>query len=181
MWRRNVRRARAAGVSVEEGGVDDLPEFYRLVEETQVRGGFRLGRQFEYYLRQFTALNEECAGRMRLFLARYEGAVLAAHTLNTVGPRAWYLTGGSASHGREARPGNALQWALIRTAHGLGAAEYDLRGVQPSLDQDGPEYGLLRFELGTGGLVVEGVGEWELPLVRPLDAAFRRYLARRQR
>jgi len=106
--------------------------------------------------------------------------VLAAHNLVTAGRRAWYLTGGSASHERRVRPSNALQWAMIRAAHGLGAEVYDLRGVQPSLDPAAPGHGLLRWKLGTGGRVVEGAGEWEFAVNRPLHKAFRRYLARRQ-
>ncbi|MFI6844684.1 lipid II:glycine glycyltransferase FemX [Kitasatospora sp. NPDC050467] len=179
-WRRNVRRARAAGVSVAEGAFEDLECFYALVRETERRGCFDLGRGLAYYQRQYTELNAELPGRMRLLLARHGGEVLAAHTLVTVGRRAWYLTGGSATQGRQVRPGNALQWSMIQAAHGLGADVYDLRGVQPSLDPSGPDYGLLRWKLGTGGQVVEGLGEWELPLNRPLHAAFRRYLARRQ-
>ncbi|MBV2152170.1 hypothetical protein [Kitasatospora sp. SUK 42] len=37
-----------------------------------------------------------------------------------------------------------------------------------------------RGRVKSGGRVVEGAGEWELPLVRPLDAAFGRYPARRR-
>ncbi|MGW4896419.1 lipid II:glycine glycyltransferase FemX [Kitasatospora sp. NPDC004240] len=176
-WRRNVRRARQAGVEVVEGGAEDLPGFHRLVAETELRGGFHLGRDLAYYQRQFAELNAESPGRMRLLLARHGVEVLAAHTLLTVGSRVWYQTGGSSTLGREVRPSNALQWAMIRTAHGLGADEYDLRGVQDALD--GPDFGLLRWKLGTGGRVVEGLGEWELALNRPLHRAFRRYLARR--
>lgn len=179
-WRRNLRRAHGAGVEIVEGSAEDLESFYALVQETERRGGFDLGRGLAYYRRQFAELNAELPGRMRLFLARYRGEVLAAHTLVTVGRGAWYLTGGSASRGREVRPTNALQWAMIQAAHGLGADEYDLRGVQPSLDRAGSDYGLLRWKLGTGGRVVEGSGEWELALNRPLHRAFRRYLARRQ-
>lgn len=176
-WRRNVRRARTAGVEVVEGDAGDLPRFQQLVEETQRRGGFDLGRSLAYHQRQFAELNAELPGRMRLFLARHGERTLAAHTLVTVGPRAWYLTGGSSAEGREVRPSNALQWALIQAAHGHGAAEYDLRGVQDALA--GPDFGLLRWKLGTGGRVVERAGEWELALNRPLHRAFRRYLARR--
>ncbi|MFJ9947856.1 lipid II:glycine glycyltransferase FemX [Kitasatospora sp. NPDC091207] len=179
-WRRNLRRARGAGVEVVEGSAEDLESFYALLRETERRAGFDLGRGLAYYRRQFAELNAERPGRMRLFLARHRGEVLAAHTFVTVGRGTWYLTGGSASAGREVRPSNALQWAMIQAAHGLGADEYDLRGVRPSWDPAGRDYGLLRWKLGTGGRVVEGSGEWELALNRPLHLAFRRYLARRQ-
>jgi len=86
------------------GGYDDLPEFFRLLEETQRRDGFDLGRSLEYYRRQYRALAAEDPERIRLYLARHGGEVRAAHTLNKVGDRAWYRLGASASHRRELCP-----------------------------------------------------------------------------
>ncbi|WP_328908170.1 aminoacyltransferase [Streptomyces sp. NBC_00234] len=182
-WRRNVRRAEKAGVEVVVGGEADLPEFYRLLRITEERDGFRLGRSLEYYERQYAALNAEEPGRMRLYLARHGGETLAAHTMVHVGRRVWYQTGASASHRREVRPSNLLQWRMLLDAHALGAEVYDMRGVPSTLDPDDRSHGLLRWKLGTGGEVVQTLGEWE----RPLDGtanyalyrAFQAYLARR--
>ena len=60
-------------------------------------------------------------GRMRLYLASYQGEVLAAHTMNVVGRRVWYQTGASASHRREVRPSHALQWRMLQDAFKHGA------------------------------------------------------------
>ncbi|MGW0559599.1 lipid II:glycine glycyltransferase FemX [Streptomyces sp. NPDC003016] len=182
-WRRNVRRARKSGVEVAVGGAADLPEFYRLLRITEERDGFRLGRSLAYYQRQYEALNAEEPGRMKLYLARHEGEVLAAHTMITVGRRVWYQTGASADHRREVRPSNALQWRMMRDAHELGADVYDMRGVPSTLDPDDRGHGLLRWKLGTGGQVVETLGEWETPMAgttnHTLYRAFQAYLARR--
>ncbi|MFB6425090.1 lipid II:glycine glycyltransferase FemX [Streptomyces microflavus] len=182
-WRRNVRRARREGVEVVVGSSADLPEFCRLLAVTERRDGFRLGRSLAYYERQYAALNAEEPGRMKLYLARHQGEILAAHTMITVGRRAWYQTGASADHRREVRPSNALQWRMLQDAHALGADVYDMRGVPSCLDPEERAYGLLRWKLGTGGQVVETLGEWERPLGgsanHALHHAFQAYLKRR--
>ncbi|KUM80103.1 lipid II:glycine glycyltransferase FemX [Streptomyces curacoi] len=182
-WRRNVRRAQKEGVEVVVGSAAELPEFYRLLGITERRDGFRLGRSLAYYERQYAALNAEEPGRMKLYLARHRGEILAAHTMITVGRRAWYQTGASADHRREVRPSNALQWRMLQDAHALGADVYDMRGVPSTLDPGERAYGLLRWKLGTGGQVVETLGEWERPLAgsanHTLYRAFQAYLNRR--
>ena len=39
--------------------------------------------------------------------------------------------------------------------------------------------GLIQFKVGTGGEAVEYVGEWDLPLSKPLYKAFDLYMKRR--
>ncbi|MFD8410825.1 lipid II:glycine glycyltransferase FemX [Streptomyces sp. NPDC059650] len=182
-WRRNVRKAEKAGVQTVLGTAADLPEFHRLLGITEERDGFRLGRSLAYYEQQYAVLNAEAEGRMRLYLAVHEGEVLAAHTMIAAGGRVWYQTGASADHRREVRPSNALQWRMMLDAHALGADEYDMRGVPSTLDPAERSFGLLRWKLGTGGHVVETLGEWEIPLDgyanTALYKAFQAYLARR--
>ncbi|MEU8518299.1 peptidoglycan bridge formation glycyltransferase FemA/FemB family protein [Streptomyces sp. NBC_01216] len=182
-WRRNVRKARRSGVETVVGSAADLPVFHRLLRITEERDGFRLGRSLAYYQRQYEALNAEHPGRMKLYLARHDGEILAAHTMISVGGRAWYQTGASADHRREVRPSNALQWRMMLDAHAHGAEVYDMRGVPSTLDPDERSHGLLRWKLGTGGQVVETLGEWETPLNgtanHALYRAFHAYLARR--
>lgn len=182
-WRRNVRKATKAGVETVIGTYADLPEFYRLLSITEERDGFRLGRSLAYYEQQYRVLNEEQPGRMRLYLGVHRGEILAAHTMITAGNRVWYQTGASADHRREVRPSNALQWRMMCDAHALGAEEYDMRGVPSTLDPDERSFGLLRWKLGTGGQVVETLGEWEIPMDgvanTALYKAFQAYLARR--
>ncbi len=183
-WRRNVKRAGRAGVRTDVADAGALPDFHRLLGVTERRDGFRLGRSLAYYERQYAALNADGPGTMRLYTARHGGEILAAHTLirSPDGARAWYQTGASADHRREVRPSNALQWRMLCDAHGEGASAYDMRGVPTTLDPGDREFGLLRWKLGTGGEVVETLGEWELPLHgtvnRTLHRAVQGYLAR---
>jgi lipid II:glycine glycyltransferase (peptidoglycan interpeptide bridge formation enzyme) len=167
-WRRNVRRAEREGVRVERGGYDDLPDLYDLLRRTEERNGFSYGRSLAYYQRQYRALTAEDPDRMRLYLARRDGELLAAHTLNLVGRCAWYHLGGSAGHDRKARPSNALQWRMISDAHARGCAVYDLGVVRGTLDEGAPGFGVLGWKLGLGGEVAQNLGEWEFPVSRPL-------------
>ncbi|WP_202797024.1 lipid II:glycine glycyltransferase FemX [Kribbella flavida] len=163
-WRRNLNKSVRSGVETRMGTEADLPTFHHLLGVTEQRNGFRLGRSLPYYQRQYRALNAEADGRMRLYLASYQGEVLAAHTMNVVGRRVWYQCGASANHRRDVRPSHALQWRMMEDAHRLGAAYYDMRGISDCLDPGRREFGLLRWKLGTGGEVVETLGEWELTL-----------------
>ncbi|SHN32205.1 Lipid II:glycine glycyltransferase (Peptidoglycan interpeptide bridge formation enzyme) [Actinacidiphila paucisporea] len=184
-WRRNVKKASKSGVWTGVEGPRTLPGFHQLLRVTERRDGFALGRDLDYYRRQYAELNAEQPGRMRLYTARHQGELLAAHTLLTApdGSRVWYQTGASADHRREVRPSNALQWRMLRDALTAGAAVYDMRGVPDDLDPAARAHGLLRWKLGTGGEAVETVGEWELPLQGAVNKALHRamhtYLTRR--
>jgi len=178
LWRRNVRKAEKAGVEVSVGTADDLPEFHRVYVETAARDRFT-PRGLAYFQRMFAAMTAEDPDRIRLYLARHEGEVVAATTWVRVGDHVWYSYGASTSASREVRPSNAIQWRMMTDALDAGASVYDMRGIADTLDPDDHLFGLLQFKLGTGGRACEYVGEWDFPL-RPLMAkAFETYLARK--
>ena len=120
----------------------------------------------------FDALGAEDPDRIRLWLAHHEGDLVAATISIRVGTHAWYSYGASSTEKRDVRGSNAVQWAMIRDALADGAEVYDLRGITDTLDADDPHVGLIQFKVGTGGEAVEYVGEWDLPLNRPLYKAF---------
>lgn len=72
---------------------------------------------------------------------------------------------------------------MMCDARDAGAEVYDMRGVSSTLDPDDRPFGLLRWKLGTGGQVVETLGEWETSVGgaanNTLYRAFQAYLARR--
>ncbi|MEU0935326.1 MULTISPECIES: peptidoglycan bridge formation glycyltransferase FemA/FemB family protein [unclassified Embleya] len=176
-WKRAIAKAGKSGVDITVGGYEDLPAFFELLQVTERRNGFRLGRELPYYERQFRALNTESAGRMKLYLARFEDRLLAAHTLISAGSRVWYQTGASTDHGRGVRPSHALQWRMIQDVYERGVPVYDMRGVSAVIDPDDRLFGVLRWKLGTNGRVVENLGEWEYPVVPTLHKAFRAYMS----
>jgi lipid II:glycine glycyltransferase (peptidoglycan interpeptide bridge formation enzyme) len=178
LWRRNIKKAAKEGVDVIVGGRADLADFHAIYVETANRDGFT-PRPHGYFETMFDALNAEDADRMRLYLARHEGDLVAATTMIRVGRHAWYSYGASTTTKREVRGSNAIQWKMIRDALAAGATVYDLRGITDTLSADDPHLGLIQFKVGTGGEAVEYVGEWDLPLSRVLYKAFDVYMKRR--
>jgi lipid II:glycine glycyltransferase (peptidoglycan interpeptide bridge formation enzyme) len=179
LWRRNIKKAERAGVTVAQGDVRDLAAFHRLYAETASRDSFS-PRPLGYFEHMFAALGSEDPDRIRLYLARHEADLVAATTWVRVGTHTWYSYGASSSAKREVRGSNAIQWRMITDAIDVKADVYDLRGITDTVDPADPHFGLVQFKVGTGGEVVEYVGEWDLPLNRVLYKAFDVYMSRRQ-
>lgn len=176
-WRRNIRKAQKAGVTVTRGGRDDLDVFHAAYVETAARDRFT-PRSLDYFQRIWDALNSR-EPRLSLHLALHAGHIAAATLMVRVGDHAWYSYGASTTADREVRPSNALQWDMITRAHDEGCAVYDLRGISDTLDPDNHLQGLVQFKLGSGGYAQEYAGEWDY-VTRPVwAAAFRTYQSRR--
>ncbi|MFI7342005.1 lipid II:glycine glycyltransferase FemX [Streptomyces sp. NPDC050085] len=180
-WEQALRKSELAGARVSWGSAADLPEFHRLYAATAARDGFK-ARPPEYFQRMWRALNAEDGDRVRLYLAEHEGEVLSAALMISVGSRVWHSYAASSPKGRELRPSTALLWRMLGDARAAGADVYDLRAVSPLLDDGNRLLGRLRFKTGTGGRVVEYLGEWELPVGpqgKVLQRALGVYLGRR--
>jgi len=182
-WRRNIKKATKEGVEVVSStsaaeALEILPAFHELYVHTAERDHFT-PRPQSYFRTMVEALGSEEPDRIRLYLARHEGDLVAATIAIRVGGHAWYSYGASSTEKRDVRGSNAVQWAMIRDALAAGADVYDLRGITETLDADDPHLGLIQFKVGTGGEAVEYVGEWDLPISRPLYAAFELYMRRR--
>lgn len=177
LWRRNIRKAEKAGVVVSRGSRADLAGFHEVYVETAARDHFT-PRALAYFERMWDALTSR-EERLRLYLAHVDGHLAAATLMVVVGDHAWYSYGASTTADRDARPSNALQWAMIQDAHALGCTVYDLRGIADTLDPEHHLFGLVQFKLGTGGYAQEYAGEWDYVL-RPLWArGFQAYQGRR--
>lgn len=177
LWRRNIKKATKAGVEVTTGGRDDLAAFHEVYVETAERDNFT-PRPLAYFETMWDALTAEDPDRIRLYLARHDSDLVAATTWVRVGKHAWYSYGASTSHKREVRGSNAVQWQMMSDALAAGATVYDLRGITESVASDDPHLGLIQFKVGTGGEAVEYLGEWDLPLNKPLYHAFDAYMNR---
>ncbi|MCF1600301.1 lipid II:glycine glycyltransferase FemX, partial [Streptomyces muensis] len=161
-WEQSLRTAEAAGVRVSWGSAADLPEFHRLYIATAARDGFK-ARPLDYFRRMWAALNAEDDDRLRLYVAEYDGEVLSAALMISVGSRVWHSYAASGRRGRELRPSSALLWRMLGDARAAGAKTYDLRSITPALTEDRLR-GRLVFKTGAGGRAVEYLGEWELPV-----------------
>ena len=177
-WRRNIKKADKAGVTVTRGARTDLKAFHDLYAHTAERDHFT-PRPLSYFETMHDALSAEDPQRFSLWLAEHEGDLVAATIGTRVGTHTWYSYGASSTEKRDVRGSNAVQWAMMRDALASGAHVYDLRGITETLEGDDPHVGLIQFKVGTGGEAVEYAGEWDLPLNRPLYKAFELYLRRR--
>ena len=177
-WRRNIKKAAKQGVEIERGDANDLKAFHELYAHTASRDHFT-PRPLSYFETMFDALGAEEPDRIRLYLARHEGDLVAATIWIRVGAHTWYSYGASSTEKRDVRGSNAVQWEMIRHALAHDADVYDLRGITDTLDADDSHVGLIQFKVGTGGEAVEHAGEWDLPVNRALYRAFALYLARR--
>ncbi len=158
--RYNIRLASKKGVTVTaDRGKDYLPVFYALLQETATRDRFLI-RSYSYFNDIWDQFVER--GMAKLFLAEYEGKVVAGTLAFIMGDKAWYLYGASGNQYRNVMPNYLLQWEMIRWAKENGCRMYDFRGVSGDLSEDNPLYGLYRFKKGFNGELVEFIGEYDL-------------------
>jgi len=178
LWRRNIRKSEKSGVTVRQGSFADLATFHEVYVETAARDRFT-PRALEYFRRMWVALNGDDRDALSLWIADVDGHCAAATLMVVVGDHAWYSYGASTTADRDARPSNALQWAMIQAAHARGCRIYDLRGISDTLDPKNHLFGLLQFKLGSGGYAQEYVGEWDMVLRPTWARAFELYQSRR--
>ena len=179
-WRRNIKKAEKSEVKVRQASFSDLETFHTLYKETAKRDKFT-PRPLNYFKQMWKSLNENSnnLAEMRLYIAEQENICHAACLWVRVGKHVWYTYGASSTSGRELRPSNAIQWQMMRDARDAGASIYDMRGIAATLNEKSPLFGLLRFKIGTGGKVIQYVGEWDFVLKPLIYKAFRVALARR--
>ncbi len=179
-WRRNIKKAEKSEVKVRQATFSNLETFHTLYKETAKRDKFT-PRPLSYFKQMWKSLNENSnnLAEMRLYIAEQENICHAACLWVRVGKHVWYTYGASSTSGRELRPSNAIQWQMMRDARDAGASIYDMRGIAATLNEKSPLFGLLRFKIGTGGKVIQYVGEWDFVLKPLIYKAFRVALARR--
>jgi len=158
--RYNIRLAERKGVEIVETGTrEDLPVFYRVLQETCERDHF-LVRSYQYFEDLYDYLVPP--GYAKLFLAKLGGKVIAGTLLLKLGDKAWYLYGASSNKERNAMPNYLIQWTMIQWAKSQGCTLYDFRGVPGQLTEENPLYGLYRFKKGFSGEFTEFIGEYDL-------------------
>ena len=164
-WRYNIRLAGRKGVQVRPArGKADVQAWYRLLQITGQRDQFGI-HTFDYYWRAwqiFAPLQQA-----QLFLAEYEGQLLAGIFVGCMARSAIYLYGASGNEYRNLMPNYLLQWEAIRWSKTQGATSYDLWGIPETDDAQEAMAGVYRFKSGWGGRVVRFAGNYE-HVFRPL-------------
>jgi peptidoglycan pentaglycine glycine transferase (the first glycine) len=187
MTRHNIRYSARQGVVIREGTDCDLDTFCRLMEHTAKRAGFPV-RSPTYYRQEWATFAP--LGSLKLFLAMYEGQVLAAMVPAAFGGKAAMLHNASFDTHRNLKPNQLLMWESIRWAKSQGCTLYDVWGIPdevgehlyqnqpPPPDQEGGLWGVYRFKRGFGGDVVYYVGAYDYIYSRPLYRLMNALMAR---
>ena len=171
-WRYNVRLAGRKGVQVRPGQtVEDVRAWYALLQSTGERDQFGI-HTLDYYQQAWHLLVPHNIAR--LFLAEYQGQLLAGIIVGLFAKQAIYLYGASSNEQRHLMPNYLLQWEAMRWAKQEGATSYDLWGISETDDASDALAGVSRFKSGWGGEIVRFIGNYE-HVYRPMKM----YLARR--
>ena len=151
-----IGRAGRDGVTVSASPdpMTDLAHFIRLHEETRRRHGFTpyTNALFTSQLRRFSG-----RGEATLYLARYQGDVIAASIhMHAFGETSYHHGASSAAHAK-IPSSYLLQWTAIRDALNRGDRVYNFWGVAPMnadhepLTKTHPFNGVTLFKTGFGG------------------------------
>lgn len=152
--RYNIRLAKKKGVAVKRVGLERFDEFWKLMEVTCHRDGFRLHTR-KYYKRMLDIGSGDL--KMDLFFAEYEGRVLAANVVSYFGDMATYVHGASSSEYRNLMAPYFLQWEVIKDAKEKGYKAYDFHGVG-----EGRLKGVTRFKQGFRGEEIKYPGVYDI-------------------
>ncbi len=139
--RYNIKLAEKKGVQIIEGGENSFSEFWRLMELTGKRDGFRIHDK-HHYLNLIKGNSEF----LSLFFAEYQGQKIATALVCFFGDKATYLHGASDNAFRNIMAPYLLQWEIIKKAKELNFSKYDFYGID---EQKWP--GVTRFKLGFSG------------------------------
>lgn len=99
---------------------------------------------------QRNIINEELApsGSLKLFLAEYDGKVVAAALVSFFGGVATYLHGASSDIYRDVMAPYLLQWEAILEARRMNCTRYDFGGVNGRTYTNPKWEGISRFKFG---------------------------------
>jgi len=181
--RYNIRLAEKKGVVIREARENDFEKFWKLMGETRERDGFRTHNK-EYYekmldisVRGVSASGGQIPNHdlsIKLFLAEYDGRIIAGNIIAFFGDTVTYVHGASANEYRNAMAPYLLQWYVIRLAKNSGYKYYDFYGID---ENRWP--GVTRFKGGFGGNEVRYPGTFDLVFNRGWYAVYK--LARKIR
>lgn len=163
--RYHIHLAERKGTTVRLGGVEDLPEFSRMMAQTAEKNGFT-PRSTEYFSDFLTGLGSAA----KLWIAEQNGAVIGAAISAELGNRMWYMYGCSDREYPNERQNELIQYRMQLHAIETGRHWFDFRGVEGYPVEENPKYGLHRYKQGFGAQFHAYVGQLDLT-TRPLIGA----------
>lgn len=143
--RYNVHLAERKGVTIHQS--DDVSSFYALLLETTTRDKFH-GHKQCFYQSMLHTLGKDLSA---LYLAEFEGKVIAGMIVTTFKDTATYYYGASGNEHREVMAPYLLQWHAAIEAKNKGLVHYDFLGISPPGEKDHPWSGVTDFKKKFGG------------------------------
>src|ERR1700730_10390022 len=128
--RYDIRASQRKGITVREGGLDDIDTVHLLLTATAKRRGFS-GLKNDY-LREIWRQFSGC-GYTKMFMAEFEGRLVSAALLMSFGDTVTYWKAGWSGEHSNRYPNEALQWAAIQWSKSNGYRYYDLGGINRAL------------------------------------------------
>ncbi len=151
--RYNIKVAQKHGVTVHvsDNNQKDIEAFYRLLQETTGRDEFS-GHNKKYYEDMLKILGQD---QCKLYLAEYQGKIVAGIIATFFNDTAIYYFGASGNEHRNVMAPYLLQWQAIIDAKNLGMKYYDFLGIAPENSKNHPWAGVTDFKLKFGGRRVD--------------------------
>ncbi len=108
----------------------NLEAFLKLTKEMAQRHGITAHPE-DYYRKMIESLPNEM---LRIYVAQFEGKIIAANLVLFFGKTATYLHGASGNVSRNVMAPFLLQWQAMLDAKELGCTQYDFGGVSTKLE-----------------------------------------------
>lgn len=144
-WRRHLKKAERAGLTVTAGSAPELfDDFIAVFSQMLERKRFAPGADIHKHCRIQTALPDEL--KMGVLLARKDGHPCAGLIYSAIGDTAIYLFGATNQTALETSAAYLLQWEAVKLLKQKGVRAYDLNGINPALNP-----GLYQFKTGLAG------------------------------
>jgi lipid II:glycine glycyltransferase (peptidoglycan interpeptide bridge formation enzyme) len=161
--RYNARLSERQGVECKIVGLEEFPNFVRLMKQTAKRDKFSIHPE-EYFKKMLETLTGGETHAL-MAMAYFEGRPLAANICVDFGGARTYLHGATSNLHRNIRAQYGLHTFLLRDAQERGLKSFDFWGVAPEGFADDHEWaGISRYKEGYGGSIVEMPGTFDCVL-----------------
>ncbi len=119
------------------------------------------------------AKNNKVINEFEAELATYpEGKYIGGSIYICEGKRAWYIYGATSDSFRYMLPSYALVAHMVEECINNNFEYFDMFGIGGDFDPENHVFGLYDFKKGFGGQAIEFIGEFDLPINKPLFFGF---------
>jgi len=175
--RYNIRLAEKKGVTVRisdpqnKGQFEkDIHRHFEILQETTSRDGFH-GHDENFY----KTMVETLYPSGKLYLAEFEGEILAGIIVTFFKDTAIYYYGASGNIHRELMAPYLLQWQAIKDTKSQGFKYYDFLGIAPANAKNHPWLGVTEFKKKFGGNEVSYLPPMEFSFKKLFHLGYRLY------